>query len=110
MPEMGGLEATAAIREKEKSTGNHVPIVAMTAGAMQWNQALCLLAGMDDYNFKAGSIAGSHQEGRSQCRTQPEGRLETSTVTQPSRRQICPCFIARNNPRRNLFLRESLYS
>jgi two-component system, sensor histidine kinase and response regulator len=52
MPEMGGLETTAAIREKEKSTGNHVPIVAMTAGAMQGDQALCLLAGMDDYISK----------------------------------------------------------
>ena len=52
MPELGGLETTAAIREKEKSTGNHVPIVAMTAGAMQGDQALCLLAGMDDYISK----------------------------------------------------------
>jgi CheY-like chemotaxis protein len=52
MPEMGGLEATAAIRKKEESTGGHIPIVAMTAGAMQGDQDLCLLAGMDDYLSK----------------------------------------------------------
>jgi two-component system, sensor histidine kinase and response regulator len=52
MPEMGGLEATAAIRKKEESTGVHVPIVAMTASAMQGDQDLCLRAGMDDYIAK----------------------------------------------------------
>ena len=52
MPEMGGLEATAAIREKEKSTGGHLPIVAMTAGAMQGDQEKCLAAGMDGYISK----------------------------------------------------------
>jgi two-component system sensor histidine kinase/response regulator len=34
MPEMNGLEATAAIRRKEESTGKHIPIIAMTANAM----------------------------------------------------------------------------
>jgi CheY-like chemotaxis protein len=49
---MGGLEATAAIREKEESTGGHLPIVAMTAGAMQGDQEKCLAAGMDGYISK----------------------------------------------------------
>jgi PAS domain S-box-containing protein len=49
MPEMGGLEATRAIREKEKSTGGHLPIVAMTAHAMQGDRERCLQAGMDAY-------------------------------------------------------------
>jgi CheY-like chemotaxis protein len=49
---MGGREATAAIREKEKSTGGHLPIVAMTAGAMQGDQEKCLAAGMDGYISK----------------------------------------------------------
>jgi CheY-like chemotaxis protein len=52
MPEMGGLEATVAIRKKEESTGRHVPIVAMTAGAMQGDHEKCLAAGMDGYISK----------------------------------------------------------
>ena len=52
MPEMGGLEATRAIREREKSTGGHLPIVAMTAHAMQGDRERCLEAGMDEYLAK----------------------------------------------------------
>jgi CheY-like chemotaxis protein len=52
MPEMGGLEATQLIREKEKSTGAHLPIVAMTAHAMQGDRERCIAAGMDGYLAK----------------------------------------------------------
>ena len=52
MPLMSGLEAAAAIRKKERSTGVHVPIVAMTASAMQGDKERCLQAGMDDYVSK----------------------------------------------------------
>jgi CheY-like chemotaxis protein len=52
MPEMNGLEATAAIREEEKRTGRHLPIVAMTANAMKGDRELCLEAGMDGYVSK----------------------------------------------------------
>src|SRR5688572_2322932 len=47
MPEMGGLEATAAIRAHERSTGRHVPIVALTAHVMAGDREQCLAAGMD---------------------------------------------------------------
>jgi two-component system, sensor histidine kinase and response regulator len=49
MPEMSGLEATAAIREAERRTGGHVPIVALTARAMTGDREQCLAAGMDAY-------------------------------------------------------------
>jgi CheY-like chemotaxis protein/HPt (histidine-containing phosphotransfer) domain-containing protein len=52
MPEMGGLEATAAIREQERGTGGHVPIVALTARAMAGDREQCLAAGMDAYVSK----------------------------------------------------------
>ncbi len=52
MPEMDGLEATSAIRAKEKGTRLHVPIVAMTAHAMKGDRERCLQSGMDDYIAK----------------------------------------------------------
>lgn len=52
MPEMSGLEATHLIREFERHSGQHVPIVAMTANAMTEDRELCLQAGMDDYLSK----------------------------------------------------------
>jgi PAS domain S-box-containing protein len=52
MPEMDGFETTAAIREKEKATGSHLPIIAMTAYAMKGDLERCLTAGMDKYIAK----------------------------------------------------------
>jgi CheY-like chemotaxis protein len=52
MPEMDGLEATAAIRTQEEGTGRHLPILALTAHAMQGDVERCLSAGMDGYLAK----------------------------------------------------------
>ncbi len=49
MPEMDGFEATQKIRFMEMQTGQHTPIVALTADAMQGDKDRCLSVGMDDY-------------------------------------------------------------
>jgi CheY-like chemotaxis protein/anti-sigma regulatory factor (Ser/Thr protein kinase) len=52
MPEMGGLEATAAIRDGEKGSGRHTPIVALTASTTEGDREKCLAIGMDSYLAK----------------------------------------------------------
>ncbi|MEE9602224.1 MAG: response regulator [Thermoguttaceae bacterium] len=52
MPDMDGLEATAAIRAKERRSKAHIPIIAMTAHALKGDRGRCLEAGMDEYIAK----------------------------------------------------------
>jgi PAS domain S-box-containing protein len=52
MPEMGGFEATAALRQREQGTGGHVKVIALTAHAMKGDRERCLAAGMDAYVAK----------------------------------------------------------
>jgi CheY-like chemotaxis protein/HPt (histidine-containing phosphotransfer) domain-containing protein len=52
MPEMGGFEAVGVIREVEKTTGAHIPVIAMTAHALKGDRERCLEAGMDAYVSK----------------------------------------------------------
>ena len=52
MPEMGGIEATAHIREQERFSGSHTPIIAVTANGLNDDRKRCLAAGMDGYVTK----------------------------------------------------------
>ena len=57
MPVMGGLEATREIRRLEALNRRHVPIIAMTANAMEADQKACIEAGMDDFVAKPFNVA-----------------------------------------------------
>jgi CheY-like chemotaxis protein len=76
MPEMDGIEATIAIRELEKRTGAHVPIVALTAHALDAYKTRCLDAGMDGYVAKPLRVK--------QLVETIEGLCKPSLVRQPS--------------------------
>ena len=52
MPNIDGFQATSAIRQREKSTGGHIPIIAMTGYAMKGDRQRCLDNGMDAYICK----------------------------------------------------------
>ena len=52
MPEMDGFTATESIREYEKGSSRHIPIIAMTAFAMKGDKEKCLAVGMDYYISK----------------------------------------------------------
>ena len=81
MPEMDGMEATAAIREREKSSGKHIPILAMTAHAMRGDKERYLASGMDGYVSKPIHPAGLFAE-IERCLAAP-GRSNTMTeITQ----------------------------
>jgi len=53
---MDGLEATKAIRKRERTTRDHVPIIAVTAHALKDDQERCLESGMDGYLSKPINI------------------------------------------------------
>ena len=75
---MDGFEATAAVRERERSTGAHIPIVAMTAHAMNGDRERCLGAGMDGYVSKPIRLP--------ELLNAIDQLLEKPTAPQPSKR------------------------
>jgi CheY-like chemotaxis protein len=75
MPEMDGLEAAATIRRLEQQTRTHVPIIAMTAHAMQEYQDKCRDAGMDGYVSKPVRIADLMELIGALTETEPDASL-----------------------------------
>jgi CheY-like chemotaxis protein len=109
MPVMGGFECTTAIRERERSAGTHLPIVAMTAHAMKGSREKCVAVGMDDYvakPFRPQELFAAIERGmRSQPGSMPaetddaifvigndaELRAELEAIF----RETCPIMLAR---------------
>jgi CheY-like chemotaxis protein/HPt (histidine-containing phosphotransfer) domain-containing protein len=105
MPELDGLEATAAIRAHEKQAGGHIPILAMTAHAMKGDREECLAAGMDGYLSKPIQPAELRREiaalvGKLQI---TDCRLKMQTEESISPSAICnlPSAITADEPVRN---------
>lgn len=57
MPDIDGCEATGIIRAKERVSGTHLPIIAMTANVMKGDKERCIAAGMDGYVAKPFQVA-----------------------------------------------------
>ena len=86
MPEMDGFTATRRIRQMEVKTGTHIPIVAMTANAMQGDKEACLEAGMDDYVSKPVTMASLKQK---------LDQWVKKVMPQPEESQAVPVVVAR---------------
>jgi PAS domain S-box-containing protein len=62
MPELDGYETTRIIRQREEASGVHIPIIALTANALEGDRERCLESGMDDYISKPVSMTTLRQK------------------------------------------------
>jgi signal transduction histidine kinase/ligand-binding sensor domain-containing protein/CheY-like chemotaxis protein len=78
MPEMDGLTAVGVIRERERKSGDHIPIIAMTAHAMTGDRERCLQAGMDEYVSKPIDIKELFAKIQSLIQMGRQGHLDSA--------------------------------
>jgi two-component system, sensor histidine kinase and response regulator len=83
MPIMDGFQATAAIRARERETGRHVPIIAVTAHTRSASRDRCLAAGMDGYIEKPIQAGELYQTIEALCAA--EEKLHTAAEVWPAR-------------------------
>jgi CheY-like chemotaxis protein/HPt (histidine-containing phosphotransfer) domain-containing protein len=88
MPELDGFAATAEIRRREKDSGEHLPIIALTANALDGDREICVAAGMDDYMskpFTRARLASALMRWLPQDTGLPEGTMPDASQAAPPR-------------------------
>jgi len=71
MPKLDGLSATAALRRRERETGGHLRVVAMTASVLPEDRDSCMAAGMDGYISKPVDFDSVQEEIERYCGSSP---------------------------------------
>ena len=95
MPEMDGVEATAAIRAREAATGAHLPIIALTASAGDGDEERCAAAGMDGYIVKPIQAEELIERVESAAGHEPQGRpADDGADGAGLRRRLTRLFVA----------------
>ncbi|HEY2249869.1 MAG TPA: response regulator, partial [Planctomycetaceae bacterium] len=107
MPVLNGLQATGQVREKEKQTGKHLPIIAMTAHAMKGDRERCLEGGMDAYVSKPIqtqdlflAIAALVEAAQDLSQESGESSVQTGTMMGKATRDWSPTQSRRPPPKR----------